>query len=156
MHLFFFFDKSRHFPQALEFIQTVHATHVSRQTLPDEKGEQKEENEQREKQRILVHCAVGRSRSAAVVMAFMMVHLRMPLYDAFVKVKTMRDTVLPSILSLLALLPSPPLPLSPSPPLCPPLPLLSSPPVISFDFQRCWIYEAVNEAGQKVALYTFP
>jgi protein-tyrosine phosphatase len=85
-----------HFPQALEFIQSVHSTHS--ENLPKhEKNSELTESGEKGKQRVLVHCAVGRSRSAAVVIAYMMVNMKMPLFDAFLKVKTIRDSVLPSI-----------------------------------------------------------
>ncbi len=52
-----------------------------------------------EKDRILVHCVIGRSRSAAFVIAYLMVHLKMPLLEALQKVKKVRN-VCPSINTL--------------------------------------------------------
>jgi len=67
-------DISKLFGPACQFLQKVHAKNA----------------------RVLVHCVAGRSRSASVVLAFLMRHWRMALSDAFAYVKEKRPCVLPS------------------------------------------------------------
>uniref|UniRef100_A0A8C6TNN8 Dual specificity protein phosphatase n=1 Tax=Neogobius melanostomus TaxID=47308 RepID=A0A8C6TNN8_9GOBI len=63
------FDLSKYFTPAAEFIH---------KSLEVEEG------------RVLVHCAVGVSRSATLVLSFLMMHHRLPLVDAILTVKQRR------------------------------------------------------------------
>jgi len=50
----------------------------------------------REKRTVLVHCVAGRSRSAAVVLAFLIAKRNLSLADAYVRLRRCRDVVDPS------------------------------------------------------------
>ena len=47
-------------------------------------------------QRVLIHCQSGRSRSAAITVAYLMIQHRMPLLEAYRKVFTGRDIICPN------------------------------------------------------------
>mmetsp|Transcript_95344 Transcript_95344/g.179258 ORF Transcript_95344/g.179258 Transcript_95344/m.179258 type:complete len:387 (-) Transcript_95344:89-1249(-) len=50
-----------------------------------------------DKERVLVHCMAGRSRSATLVLAFLMRHEHMTLHDAFILAKQRRSIVFPNV-----------------------------------------------------------
>lgn len=57
----------------------------------------KEAEKNKTKGNILIHCQVGKSRSAAIVIAYLVKHKNYSLDDAFKYIKKIRGKILPNI-----------------------------------------------------------